>query len=245
MTAVVGIRCRDGVVIGTDSSATFTHGPLRTIEQPTEKLDIIADRLVVAGCGSVGHGQRFKDNLTSIWKGDGEPRKNAVEIGRMLSAKTVRDFEATKSPPNAFGALLGFPCGNEVFLCEFDVQHFQPELKTGPLWYCSMGSAQLIIDPFLALMRDVFWREGPPKMEEAMLIATWALDHAIAVNPGGVDGPARMATLRIEPGGTPVARFVEESVLGRHRSLVEEMKDALRAVGLRVRTDETAPEVPR
>lgn len=245
MTAVVGIRCRDGIVIGTDSSATFIHGLPRTIGQPTEKLDLVAGRILVAGCGSVGHGQRFKDHLTSVWKGDGQPRKNAVEIGRLLSARTVRDFEATKSPPNVFGALLAFPCGNEVFLCEFDIRHFQPELKTGPLWYCSMGSAQSIIDPFLALMRDVFWREGPPKVEEAMVIVTWALDHAISVNPGGVNGPARVATLRIGSGGKPVAGFVEESVLDRHRSLIEDLKDALRSVGLRLPVAETGPEVPR
>ena len=52
MTAIVGVLCRDGVVIGTDSSATFTYGPQRTIEQPTEKLSIVDQSVIVAGTGA-------------------------------------------------------------------------------------------------------------------------------------------------------------------------------------------------
>ena len=42
MTAVVGILCSDGIVIGTDSSMTMVAGTFRTIEQSTEKLDVVA-----------------------------------------------------------------------------------------------------------------------------------------------------------------------------------------------------------
>ena len=41
MTSVVGILCKDGVVVGTDSSATFDNGQIRTIEQPFEKIEIM------------------------------------------------------------------------------------------------------------------------------------------------------------------------------------------------------------
>ena len=61
MTAVVGILCSDGVVVGTDSSMTMASGTFRTIEQPTEKLDVVDNRAIIAGTGSVGHGQRFRN----------------------------------------------------------------------------------------------------------------------------------------------------------------------------------------
>jgi 20S proteasome alpha/beta subunit len=53
MTILIGVLCEDGIVIGADSSATFTHGPAKTIEQPTKKVATIGEDLVFAGTGSV------------------------------------------------------------------------------------------------------------------------------------------------------------------------------------------------
>ena len=50
MTALVGIYCKDGIVIGADSAATSTTGGgQRTIEQPVMKIDIIDDRIIITG----------------------------------------------------------------------------------------------------------------------------------------------------------------------------------------------------
>jgi hypothetical protein len=54
MTSVVGALCKDGVVVGSDSAATFVAGGMRTIEQPTEKLVVVRDHIIVAGTGQVG-----------------------------------------------------------------------------------------------------------------------------------------------------------------------------------------------
>lgn len=55
MTTVIGVLCSDGVVIGTDSSVTLgVAGRFSTIEQCSEKLDVIADQVIVAGTGAVG-----------------------------------------------------------------------------------------------------------------------------------------------------------------------------------------------
>ena len=48
-----------------------------------------------------------------------------------------------------------------------------------------MGSGQPITDPFLALMRSIFWGDGLPTVQDGTFAVTWALEHAIEVNPGG------------------------------------------------------------
>ena len=68
MTAVVGILCSDGAVIGADSSMTMVAGTFRTIEQPIEKLAVVDNRIIIAGTGSVGHGQRFKNVVDNMWR---------------------------------------------------------------------------------------------------------------------------------------------------------------------------------
>ena len=54
MTILVGLLCKDGIVIGSDSSATFGTMQNRTIEQPTDKIEIIDGKVIIAGTGQVG-----------------------------------------------------------------------------------------------------------------------------------------------------------------------------------------------
>jgi hypothetical protein len=244
MTAIVGVLCQDGVVIGTDSSTTFTAGQKPTIEQPSEKLQVVAGRIIIAGTGQVGFGQRFSSVIEAAW--DAKTfQKSAVEIGKVLCRAGCEDFAYTFANKGSYGALVAFPTsGGKFALCEFAERDFQPELKTERLWYCSMGSAQPITDPFLAFIREVFWQTGPPTVQEATFAVTWTLDHAVSVNPGGVNGPVRIAVLEFGEKGQLLARLLTEPELEEHRQLIEAAKVSLRAI-----RDQLSPamgeEVPR
>ncbi len=140
-----------------------------------------------------------------------------------------------------YGALVAFPIHDQHYLCELAVQDFQPELKKSKIWFCSMGSGQMIADPFLALMREVFWPNDPPTLQDATLAATWTLDHAISVNPGGVNGPARVAVLE-RVSGSLRARELTDDDLQEHRQNIEEAKGRLREY--RSQQQATAPDIP-
>src|SRR5208337_4798427 len=146
MTAVVGILCSNGAVIGTDSSTTFTQGQFRTIEQPSEKIVIIDSRIIIAGTGCIGLGQRFCHIVEQLWSSQNF-KGSAIDIVTRLSEMTVKNFQSTCAPQMGYGALMAFPLKNQIHLCEFELGHFQPELKER-VWYCSMGSGQAITDPF-------------------------------------------------------------------------------------------------
>jgi hypothetical protein len=247
MTAVVGILCSDGVVVGTDSSVTMGSGTFRTIEQPTEKLDVVDNRAIIAGTGSVGHGQRFRNvvenalhNKQFVAELNGV-RQKPVDICRNISSATITDFRQTFTPPDAYSALLAVPVGREQVLCEF-ANGFQPTLYTDQMWFGSMGSKQPITDPFLALMREIFWPTGQPTVQEATLAVTWTLDHAIAVNPGGVNGPARIAVL--EPNkNSSQSRLLSDEDLNEHRSWIQDAKRHL-SDRLRATADVETPPIP-
>ena len=235
MTAVVGILCSDGVVIGTDSSVTMAAGSFRTIEQPAEKLDIIAGRIIIAGTGSVGHGQRFRNLVDREWteggfRGERDGKKRTpVDVCRFIAGKTVDDFAETNSALDCYGALLVAPIAKKPVLCEFGIKRFQPTLYTDRLWFCSMGSTQPITDPFLALMRGAFWPADQPTVHQATFAVTWALDHAIEVNPGGVNGPARIAVLEHEKKEFR-ARLLTDEEVAEHRSLIGDVRKAMKDV---------------
>lgn len=227
MTAIVGVLCRDGVVIGSDSSVTFGPGPqFRTMEQPIEKLDVIEGKVIIGGTGEVGLGQRFSAIVKRAWAGNkftGEP----IELGKLLTREFLIDMEFTGLKPGQYGALLAFPIGHSFHLCEFQVKDFQPEFKTKRLWYASMGSAQPITDPFLGLIRDIFWQEGLPSLQEGIFAATWTLQHAIDLNYGGVNGPVRIAVL-CDRKGQLGAKLLEDSDLYEQSQAIEAAKSNLR-----------------
>lgn len=243
MTAIVGVMCRDGVVIGTDSSATFgAGGGIRTIEQPTEKISIVAGRVVVAGTGAVGLAQRFARVIEVAHEGR-LFRGHHVEVGKELSRRGIDDFGSTQAPKAKYAALVAFPIDHQPHLCEFDLADFQPEFKDARMWYVSLGSGQLITDPFLAFIRDVFWTTGPPSVQDGIFAVTWALDLAISCNPGGVNGPVRIAVLeRVD--GRAAARMLEDDELQEHRQNIVAAKERLRSLPAEQAPAADTPNVP-
>ena len=196
MTSLVGIRCKDGVVIGADSSATFGDGQfLRTIEQHTErKIETIDDQVIVAGTGYVGHAQRFCRVVKQQFRKGEFKGKNGEDIAKLLSAGGVNDFCQTIPEPHIrsidFSALVAYMAGGTPFLCELPGKiGFQPEIKLPEdLWFTSAGSGQQLTDPFLALLRQIYWSDGPPNVQGGIFMATWALRHACDLNTGGING---------------------------------------------------------
>ena len=221
MTILIGILCRDGVVIGSDTSATSVDGQTPTIEQPTHKIEIVSNRMIVACSGPLGLAQRF----TAIVEKASENKlfakgKQPLEVGKELCGRALQDFASTGlAAPFDFGALIAFPIGSGLNLCEFETIRFQPELKGGgSLWYVAMGSGQAICDPFLGLQRRVFWKDGrPPTLMDGIFATVWTLQHVVDLNPGGIKGPIEVAVLDNSKHGAD-ARLLGERELDEHRN---------------------------
>ena len=249
MTILIGILCQDGVVVGTDSSTTFTAGQQTTIEQKCKKVEILCDgHVILAGTGGVGLGQRFSAIVENYFADRNNREKEFISIGRELSHRGIHDFHETAAHnPVNFGALLAFVSSRKLKLCEFQFGNFQPEFKTEHLWYVSMGSGQTICDPFLGLQRRVFWRDDkPPSLSNGIFATVWALQHAIDVNPGGIKDPIQVAVLEKGKNGA-VARLLEEEELVEHRNNISALEVYIGEYSkpLSGDPDEEVPEVER
>ncbi len=243
MTILVGIRCTDGVVVGTDSAATFSDGSKRTIEQPVDyKLTIINARIIVAITGEIGMGQRFLNVVRrSADEPDGILAKGRFDATKTLSRLMLADWrESGVSRPLGLGALVAFQSVEGPVLAQYNTTTFQPELKDEGLWFASMGSGQMICDPFLALLRRTLFRDGEqPNVNEGVFLVTWALHQAIELNPGGIGGDMRVAVLTRSGG----AQFEE---LSEHRENVEAAERHLGAYRDMLRRQSAdAPAIPR
>ncbi len=219
MTVVVGVLCKDGVVIGSDSSATFTAGQVRTIEQPTKKVSVVAEEIAFAGTGHVGSIQRFENTLQHLASSREFLKKDRFTIAKQITKLAIHDFAETACPPGRLGAVIAFRCPDGFQLCEFEPENLQPEFKTDQLWFVTMGSGQSITDPFLGMIRRVFFLGDLPRLSEAIFAVTWTLQQAIELNPGGIAGPPQLAVLELDKDNKTnrgVARLLTDEELQEH-----------------------------
>ena len=111
-----------------------------------------------------------------------------------------------------------------------------------------MGSGLHITDPFLALMRNVFWESGPPTVQDGIFGVTWAIQHAVEVNLGGIKDPIRIAVLERDKDakGKFRATLLADDDLQEHFDNILAAKERLRTFPAGQKPDNgKTPEVPR
>ena len=233
MTLLVGINCKEGVVIGADTSATFISSQ-PTIQQPMHKISVVEGKVVVASTGAVGQSQRLVSAVRQLWKG-GKLAADPISVGKIVSQAVLADFGQSMSHlPHLlvnkqlqFGALLAYVHQKKAYLLEFEPQSFQPEVKDDRLWYVSLGAGQAIADPFLALMRRCFFRDGPPSLATGRLAAAWTLHHTCEVHPGGVKDPFHLAEIEGVKGN---ANELDEDAMAEHQEMIRTCYSYLEAL---------------
>ncbi len=201
MTVLIGVRCVDGVVIGADSMATSAMGLSPLVHLPSNsKIKIHTQNIISASTGAVGFGQRLIHHIDAAIDGGVFRNFNKVDSVINVSKRFIKGLQESLAPVTAgqgigFGALLAAVIKDEPYLYEYDTVGFQPEIKEGNLFYVSIGSGQLLADPFLAFVNRVLWKNTMPTVDQAKFGIYWALDHTIRLAPIGVGGPIRLATL--------------------------------------------------
>ena len=208
MTVLVGILCSDGVVLASDSAATFGTGQIATIgQQSAKKVHRLADKIAFAGTGAVGIAQLIGDRIATGWAQghfkniptkDGLMQKLGVAIG-----ETVGPYLQTAAIARQIGVapdasicktLLAIDHKGEPCLFQFDYNG-APERATAQLPFVALGSGQPIADPFLAFLRRLIWADSQPTVAEGRLVASWTIDHVCKTNPGGIGGAVQMMVL--------------------------------------------------
>ena len=211
MTLIIGIKCRDGVVIGSDSLETFGTG----IEQEvSNKIEYLAGDSLIASAGAVGLSQLIKDKLRISWRSvlsqdDVYSARIQLEeltwseIARAMghAAEAQELLEENLEPTVLTSSLVTFPLkGVPVLLRLNEIGQTLEVTCESP--FTSIGSGDFQADPFLAFVKRVVWDDKQPEaVEDGVLEVLWALQHVIDVNGGlGVGGSPVVATLQTVDG---------------------------------------------
>lgn len=246
MTLIVGIKCQDGVVVGSDGAATFSTplGQAQTIKQATSKLHVIGSRIVLGVSGPVGLGQSYLLEIDALKTRKGDPKNlwpNVAEAREFLRQSMWKHagpaYENAGTVSRSIGqaagyqvmstSLIAFPIDHEARLIQFDHQCL-PEEATTNLPFVSIGSGQPVADPFLAFIRRTIWPPGLPSISDGIFAAVWTIQHAIESLPGGVAEPIEIVTLRQKDGQAWRADRFTDSDLAEHREMINTLQKQMR-----------------
>jgi len=249
MTLIIGFKCLDGLVVGADSGATMGDiSGLRTIMQPMTKLQVTAGKAIVGVSGPVGLGQLYMDCVERIhnefrdkdisWicrRLRDEFRKDA-EIALHMAAMAIQVLGANARAGAITTTLVALAARDGPHLVQFDCECC-PEVTTNDLPFVSIGSGQLIADPFLAFLKRIFWKHRPPSVTEGIFAINWTLEHAIDTAPGGIARPITLGELKME-GTQPKARILSNDELKEHSEMrtraeahIKKFEELLRPMG--------------
>jgi hypothetical protein len=148
----------------------------------------------------------------------------------VIACGMIQQLASTGIAGNAIGTntILAYCHGGSHHCCMFEGQ-LQPRLLDEHHYYAALGSGKLSADPFLRFLVDVFCPTGRPTVPEAIFLATWAVQHVIDTNPGGVAaGPIRVATFSPDKAGNFRALELPESEIQEHQQAIESAAGALR-----------------
>jgi len=251
MTLIVGIRCRDGIVIGADSAATLGSAGGLTISQPTQKLNIIGDRIIVGCSGSVGMAQRISQEVDRLWLSNsftGTKCASDVDAGLLISnairphiineanvAQQLRPVLPNASTAFLVTAVVAMPVAKKLTLLEF-TETGAPEVVPASVPFVAIGSGKPLADPFLGFLRRIFWPVDEPTLPEGTFAALWTLDQCIRTSYAFLSQPVHIAQIRTD--NNFAARRLSEEELTEHR-------EAIRVAEQRLSTfrDAMVPEV--
>jgi len=257
MTLIIGVKCSDGLVVGADSGATmgdYVSG-LRTVMQPMTKLDVVGGRAIVGVSGPVGLGQLHVDSVSRIhndFRNLGAPevcrrlrdefRKDA-EIALHMAAMATKVLGAQARIGAVTTTLVALATKSGLHLIQFDCECC-PEMATNDLPFVSIGSGQLIADPFLAFLRRIFWKDRLPSVSDGIFAVVWTLEHAIATAPAGIAGPITLGVLTLE-GTQSRARLLTDDELREHHQHIGQAENHVREFKQEQRPRATEPEPPQ
>ncbi|WP_457583159.1 hypothetical protein [Ensifer canadensis] len=223
MTVVVGFLCSDGVVIAADS---MISSPIAHLHG--QKIAVLPGPQLFALAGDLGQNARFR-TYAELNHNLIPQQMHASHYPRILTQAIVDEFISTGIGNSINAApILAFAHGDTHHCCVFESQ-FQYRMLDADNYFCAVGSGKMSADPFLRYLTDIFCPEGQPSVSEAIFLATWAVEHVITVNPGGVAAPLKLATFTPDPAaGAYLGRLLGDPEIEEHRVAVSSAAQALR-----------------
>jgi len=263
MTVIVGILCDGGVALAADRQSTHSaFVPLarpslvQVSTSPVTKVIAIGSDLLLGTSGSPAIGNQYE----ALIKGHcaNFPKRPYEFATRKLRDQIKEDITKNCAPAKQLAEVIGSATAYSQCTCEclmaanfkdgirlIQIQQlgaFDISSQVSPLRV--IGSGQFQADPFVRFLKNTFWPNRLPTVDEGVLAATWAVEYAIENGAPGVGFGTNAYSLK-KAGGKVRAEEVGEDQLKGHRDFIRAARERLRELSdLRHATPSDAGQVP-
>ncbi len=231
MTAVLGVLCQDGVVLGSDgANSAVTQGGRIQYERAKYKVWTIGNCAMGVSSGSATVGQWLRIGVQRFCHKIDREDPDVYNAAENLQDQILRTMEKVGLEPSSNDkALVALSLGDSISLIQFSGATMVPKLVEQDLHYESIGGGSRIVAPFFEFLKDIFWERQLPTVDEATIGVVWAMQHAIATSGAGVRSPISVGIMRKDKAPhilTPaeVSEEAEEYILRMKNALKELMK---------------------
>jgi 20S proteasome alpha/beta subunit len=199
MTLIVALRCRDGVVIASDSQATVSQFISQPAKLETQKLFPLGRHAVWGSAGDVGLQQKIADALNAhptpgIWENDiKEIRQNFKDVVIPVMKKALIEYvPATQqaSPATAHLLVAGHTRDRSWIL---EVDPNGTDTLNDEFGFCAVGSGNIFAHHALADIRHHCVHEQSAFYGQ--VLAHRVVNGAIECAASGLGGPVQMWTV--------------------------------------------------
>ncbi len=204
MTVVLGLLCKDGVVLGADGASSIVDRNLN-IGYEKAKIRIWSEGNTTLGAtaGSAEFGQSCRYGVKKLLQDSASPPTDVRAFGDAWSAFVRQDFEKWDLKFEGDEALIAVDLGKRPGLFKLSGCNMFPSIIQPEAWSQAIGNSSQIIESFFEFLKDTFWSDALPTVAAARLGATWAVQHTIETRGLGVNGPVNVGELRGGHGNRP------------------------------------------
>lgn len=185
------------------------------------------DNQIVASAGNTSHAARLRYRIET--RDQNATYNHKMDYPYEVIESAAADLEASGVAADQIdlNAILAY-VHNDSPECAIIYQRGQIVLLDDVGFLFSIGSGMLSADPFLRFVSKTFCEgDRPPTAQLAVFLVTWVIQYAIDTNPGGVDGPIRVSTLK-KNGDNWEARDLEDNEMQLNLEALESATEALR-----------------
>jgi hypothetical protein len=240
VSVVIGIRCSDGIVLGSDSAASLMSQGMVTAQQRSMKKVAANGRVLSGVTGHTGLAQRIRaelENHLNSGSWTGERQSVVTQMRRHLWINILdQEMRAAKASFKTIGHPSCIDSARTETLVATVIEgrpelvHLNetcaPTLVQDDIPFCSIGVGQPTADPFLAFARRILWPGALPNIGTAIFSVAWALMHVIHANPNGIGDPVQLGVLE-RLADNWVARELPASEIQEHTNSVLEAEQGL------------------
>lgn len=263
MSLIVGVRCKDSVVLAASGLGTVLPKGDPAVEEPAGLLRVVGGQVILGVSGPEGLTREISAALESYVAG-GDPGRVAPEahstgirdalaepVGLALAmSEALRRVPGVAVGPGEYvlgGSMIALPARGAPCLYVVDEGLSVTEI-TEEITCAAIGPARAPAESFLAFLRRLLWPDDQPTRAEGQLTAYWTVRHVVETTLGRPGRSVQVLTLsRRGDGAVEIVRSEGRAMEGLDVAVgasLDELGKSLREQLLSTLDSPAGPEVP-